>query len=345
MPTYTNIYVRSPWLVEETETAGDDIKCELYLWNDPSSVPGTATHTLSKPIPSSVQTTVYFDISPYCREYITHDLFTPVTAATASPVAEYCYCTVKTYVNEVLENTYNYICFDGYGEYADGKNPTISEIHLDEGTYYYDEDDSNRGAVYVHDDQVDTWTATYIGLVTGGAGTTVAYSNEVNYLPYVHTSYLAEGNTLEIKKNTVEQKTFTFKPTCEPRFTPIDCDFVNKYGAWQRIVFFKASKQTMAMNNKEHHLMPNDANYDTTLGTKHAFNTNMETTIVCNTGWVEESYDDVIKQLMLSERITLDSVPVLLNTKSVQRLQSVLNEELNYQLEFKYAYQDLNYYL
>ncbi len=114
MPTYTNIYVRSPWLVEETATAGDDIECKLFLWNDPDSEPATATHTLSKPIPSSVQTTVYFDISPYCREYITHDQFTPVTSPTASPVAEYCYCTVKTYKNTVLQNTYNYICFDGY---------------------------------------------------------------------------------------------------------------------------------------------------------------------------------------------------------------------------------------
>lgn len=345
MPAYTNIYVRSPWNVSESGTAGDDIQVDLYLWNDPSSIPGTATHTLSKPIPSSVATTVYFDISPYCREYITHDTFTPVTSPTASPVAEYCYCTVKTYKNTVLQNTYTYICFDGYGEYSEGYNPGISPIHLDEGTYYYDENDSNRGAVYVHDNQVDTWTATYIGLTTGGAGTTVAYGNEVNYLPYVHTSYLTEGNTLEIKKNTITVKTYTFKPVCEGRFTPIDCDFVNKYGAWQRIVFFKAKKETMTMNNTEYHLMPDAANYDTTLGQRKAFNTNMNTTIVCNTGWVEEAYDDVIKQLMMSERITLDGIPVLLNTKSMQRLQSVINEELNYQLEFKYAYQDLQYYL
>ncbi len=344
MPTYTNIYVRSPWLIEDTETAGDDIKVELYLWNDPDSQPGSPTHTLEKPIPSSVQTTVYFDISPYCREYITHDQFTPVTTPTASPVAEYCYCHVKTYVNDVAATTYDYICFDGYGEYADGKNPTISEIHMDAGTYLYDEDDSNRGAIYVHDDQVASWDVKYTGLTTGGT-TTQAFGNEVNYVPYVHTSYLSEGNTCEIRRATVTQKTFTFKPTCEGRYTPIVCDFVNKYGAWQRIIFFKVSKQTMNMVNKEFHLMPDDANYDTTLGTRKTFNTNMNTMIVCNTGWVEETYDDVIKQLLLSERITLDNVPVILDTKSVQRLQSVVQDELSYQLQFKYAYLDLNYYL
>lgn len=344
MPTYTDIYVRSPFLVEETETAGDDIKCELYLWNDPSSVPADPTHTLSKPIPSTVQTTVYFDISPYCREYITHDQFTAVTSPTAAPVAEYCYCTVKTYVNEVLENTYNYICFDGYGEYADGKNPVKEPVHLDEGTYYYDEDDTDRGAVYIHDDQVGTWTATYTGLTTGGT-TNVNFGNEVNYIPYVHTSYLSEGNTLEVKRNGIVKKTFTFEPVCEPRFTPIDCDFVNEYGAWQRIVFFKLSKQTMESKNDEFHLMPADANYDTTLGTRKVFNANMQTKIVCNTGWVPESYDDVIKQLMLSERVTLDGVPVIVDTKTMERRQSVINQELNYQVEFRYAYQDLNYYL
>ena len=52
-----------------------------------------------------------------------------------------------------------------------------------------------------------------------------------------------------------------------------------------------------------------------------------------------------MKQLMLSERVTLDRVPVIVDTKSLQKLQSVISDELNYQIEFRYAYDDLNYYL
>lgn len=341
MPTYTDIFVRSPRFVSQAGTAGDDIKCELYIWNDPSSQPANPVYTLQKPIPSSVSTTAYFDISPYCREYITHTSYTEITSLATAPVAEYCYCTVMLYKNDVLQSTTYFIAFDGFGYYADDYNPSLSPVLMTEGTYYIQEG-VNSGGVYVHDDQVATWTATYTGLSTGGT-TNVNITAEMSYLPYIHTSYEGEGNTLEIKKNGVTQKEFTFEEVCEPKYTPIKCDFVNKFGAWQRLIFFKASTQSFNTMGGEYHLMPSSVDYDVTENRRQTFNRNGIRSIKVNTGFVPESYKEVVKELMLSEKINLDDVPVKIKTQNVE-LQDHINKKLiNYEMEFEYSHNERNY--
>ncbi|QGG54051.1 hypothetical protein [Lysinibacillus pakistanensis] len=65
--------------------------------------------------------------------------------------------------------------------------------------------------------------------------------------------------------------------------------------------------------------------------------------ITCNTGWVEESYDDVITQLMLAETIKLDNQPYNLITDSVKLQQGINDNNINYTLEFRFAADKLNY--
>jgi hypothetical protein len=248
---------------------------------------------------------------------------------------------VKLYKNDVLDDTIYYIAFNGYGYYEDDYTPQLSPVLLTEGTYYIQES-VNSGGVYVHDDQVDTWSATYTGLTTGGT-TNVNITAEMSYLPYIHTSYAGEGNTLEIKKNTVTQKTFTFEEVCEPKYTPIKCDFVNRFGMWQRVIFFKASRQTFEASGDEYHLMPDDVNYDTTENRRQTFNRNAIRKIKCNTGFVPDSYKNVMKELLLSEKINLDDEPVKLVTQSVELQEHINNKTINYEIEFEYSHNQRQY--
>ena len=82
-------YVRSPYMIDVTGVANDSTQVALFLWNSPDSIPGTPTITLAKPVPSSDVLTVWYDISPYCRDYINHTSFTEVTTPTAANVEEY----------------------------------------------------------------------------------------------------------------------------------------------------------------------------------------------------------------------------------------------------------------
>lgn len=347
MPTYTPIFTRSPYVVTQSGSAGDDIEVKLYIWNSPSTEPVNPTYTLSKPIPSSIVTQAEFDISPFCEEYISHLTYTEVTALSNAGVGEYCYCTVRVYKNTVLQSTSYFIAFSGYGFHADGQNPTVTPTLLDEGEYYYEEG-VNSGGVFVYNDGTTAWTAVYTNLVTG-ATVTAVLSNTVNVIPYVYPTYLDAGNTLEIKKTIsgtpTVQKTFTFTPVCEPKYTTIKCDFVNRYGVWQRIIFFKASYQNYDAMGEEFNLMPSDSNYTVTEARRQTFNRNAKKSIRCNTGFVPESYKEVFKQLLLSETITLDDLPVKLKTQSVELQEHITKKLINYQIEFDYAYSERQYIL
>jgi hypothetical protein len=342
----TPIKVRSPYIVEVTGTLGDSTKVEIFLWNDPSSVPANPNYTLEKDIPSSIVAQASYDISPYIREFISHAVYSEVNADTAANVSEYCYCNTKVYKNGVLQTgggsyTEELICFDGFGFFEEGQNPTQENAMLTEGTYYVEEA-GNTGGVYYTTEPSGTWEAKWTGLETGTTST-VSITNTVGYVPYIPTALKWEKVKLEFLESSVVQYTYNFHPICEPKYVTINCDFVNRWGVWQRLVFFKASADNFAMDNKEYNLMSQDTDYSVTQNRRQVFNVNANESIKCNTGWVPESYREVIKELMLSETIRIDDKPVILSTKSTTLQKSINDNNINYGLEFKYAYKALNY--
>lgn len=339
----TPIYTRSPRFINETGTDGQDVRVDLFIWNSPDSIPATATKVLEKPIPSSTVTSVDFDISPYCREYIAFTTFSSVTSETALPVGEYCYCTAKTYLDDVLQATDEFICFDGYGFFADGSNPTASPILADAGTYYYETSNSDEGAIVVHDDQDVTWTVNYAETGSTAPATTITISNEVSQVPNVHPDYLLFGNTVTVYRAGVAQKTFVFEPICEGKYDIIKCDYIDRNGAWFRINFFKVSSSKFTAKAKEYNLMPPSRSYVTSANVRQSFNINGQDSITCNTGWVNDGYADKIKQLMLSEEVRLDGVPVKVKTMSTDLKKGINDKNINYKVDFDYSFSTLNY--
>jgi hypothetical protein len=160
----------------------------------------------------------------------------------------------------------------------------------------------------------------------------------------VYSTYGAVGNKLEIIDGSAAVLfTATFQPKEECKYTPVQLDFVNKFGAWQREWFFKASNDSLAVENTEYNLMPSRyPNYSTLEGQRQVFNANGKKMIRVNTDWVNESFKEVITQLMLSERILINKKPAKLNTKNTELFKSINTKLINYQLEFEFAYDVIN---
>lgn len=339
-----NIFVRSPYIISQTETVNDVVRADLYLYNNPASVPTTPTYSLSKVVPSSIVTTVNFDVSPYCREYISFKSFTSASTETAAGNNEYCNLRVMIYVNDVLDSTTNYVAFDGFGYYEQGYNPNLgdtsgitdSAVFLDEGTYYV-KDTGNGGGIYFNNVSGSLTQAVY------NSTDSIALTNGVKFVPYIHPNQIGVTNIVEIIEAGSAVRTYTFVPICEPKYTPLVCDFVNQYGVWQQIIFFKASEKNFEATGTEYHLMPSSVDYDILENRKQVFNRNAKKTITANTGFVPESYSDVMKAMLLSEKIMLDNEPVKLVTSSV-KLQEHINDRLiNYKVDFEYSHNQLNY--
>lgn len=349
----TNIFTRSPYIIEIDGASQVTASIELFIWLGYGSAPATYQYKLTKPIASSNDTRLWFDISPYINEYIefydVHDITTPTQAS----VASWANVKVKAYSNNTLQSTTTYKAFKGYTEFIDGYNFDNGKLLIDEGTYYYNSSASNKGNITLNNDVqgleiIYQRKAKYTDLVTSTTHYETLTHSKVLDIPCVY--YSTNGNKLEIVDYNTEDNTeeivytLYFRPKSECRYTPIQCDFINKFGAWQRTWFFKASQDTFEINQKNYNVMSTYSypDYKTYFGQSKSFNTNAKESIKVNTDWVEENYKEVIKQLMMSEMILLDGKPVILNTKSVELFKHINQKTINYQLEFNYAYNFAN---
>jgi hypothetical protein len=334
---------RSPLITSITGTAGQTAKVEFYIWNSPDSVPTTATLTASKPIPSENTLTVYFDASEYCRDYIAHTLFVPAVINTAEPVAGYCYLKTITYLNGVAQGTVsNYIMFDGYGLYTEGMNKKLASVGMTAGTYLVS-DTGDVGNLRIVDDGVNTWTIEYRPLVEETPVTAVTLTQEVGQAPYIHPDFRGSGgNRIEVKVDGNVNREFTFTEVCEGKYDVYLCDFVNKFGAWQRLTFFKVSKENFSTTDSEYKVMPQNLPYSTSENRIQRFNVNGKESIKLNTGWVDESFSEVMKQLMLSETIRLNDIPVNITSKSSPMKKGINDKNINYEVSFMYSFDTIN---
>lgn len=344
-----NINARSPYIVTINETGQIETKIEIFLWNGSGSMPATPQYTLSKLIPSSNNPATYYDISPYIREYISHaSLQTITTVISATPSTQWCNVGLKLFKKISTSfiqvgTTQTHFGLDGYGFYLDGANPALGNYLLSSSTYTYNYDLSGEyGWLTLYTGSGNS--VRYTNLNTSVVSTTALTTNEWRDVPRVRSGNYADGNLLEIIDgglNVLYSATFIPKEEC--KYTPIQIDFVNKFGAWQREWFFKASYDSLSVENTEYNLMPESyPTYDTKEGQRKVFNANGKETIRVNTDWVNESFKEVIKQMMLSERILIDEKAAKLNTKSIDLKKSINTSLISYEMEFEYAYDTIN---
>ena len=344
-----NINARSPYIVTINETGQIETKLEIYLWNGSGSMPTTPQYTLSKLIPSSNNPATYYDISPYIREYISHaSLQTITTIISATPSTQWCNIGLKLFKKLSTSfiqvgTTQTHFGLDGYGFYLDGANPALGNYLLSEGTYTYNYDLSGEyGWITLYTGSGNS--VRYTNLSSGATSVSALTNNEWRDIPRVRSGNYADGNTFEIidgSLNVLYKSTFVPKEEC--KYTPIQIDFVNKFGAWQREWFFKASYNGLSVENTEYNLMPNTyPAYDTKEGQRKVFNANGKETLKVNTDWVSESFNDVVKQMMLSERILIDKKAAKLNTKSIDLKKSINTSLISYEMEFEYAFDTIN---
>ena len=344
-----NINARSPYIVTINETGQIETKLEIYLWNGSGSMPTTPQYTLSKLIPSSNNPATYYDISPYIREYISHaSLQTITTIISATPSTQWCNIGLKLFKKVSTSfiqvgTTQTHFGLDGYGFYLDGANPALGNYLLSEGTYTYNYNLSGEyGWMTLYTGSGNS--VRYTNLSSGATSVSALTNNEWRDIPRVRSAFAADGNTFEIidgSSNVLYKSIFVPKEEC--KYTPIQIDFVNKFGAWQREWFFKASYNGLNVENTEYNLMPNTyPAYDTKEGQRKVFNANGKETLKVNTDWVSESFNEVIKQMMLSERILIDKKAAKLNTKSIDLKKSINTSLISYEMEFEYAFDTIN---
>ena len=168
---------------------------------------------------------------------------------------------------------------------------------------------------------LDAWAST--------VGETLTYTNyyDINLKD-------KDGTTLDTRR---------FYPTCEAKYSPSVMQFINKNGVWESITFFKKSESTINTTTNEFRRSLGSSSsagfsYDTTAHKYQRINTNGRKQFTLNTGWVGEDYDAIMEQMLMSERVMLDGLPVNVTTTSLT-LQKVINDKtINYTINVEEAF-------
>lgn len=375
------MYARTPYLIEIAETGQTGSKVELFIANS-STLPSTPTYVLKKNNPSATNNKTRYDIAPFVTEFIKNTYQNVYNGdGTASPATHSAFVRIDRYkdVNGTftLLNQTTVRAWDGYRSYTDsalnplipwgtglsllGQGQAFSMLSSPSGsTFYY----PYTGASSVPSGLLSPGYFT----VLLGVGAYVQYESleaipqtatitidNVNQraidLPVVFqqvsptsANFYATGNKIKLfTSNNILLYTATFKPLRECRYTPVPIDFVNKYGSWQRVHFFKASMDKMSFTSDDYNFltaMTTVNQWTVTDGQTRQMNRNGRKKITVNSGSVDESFKIIVEQILMSERIMVNGLPVKSINSDVDFIKIVNRKDLNYTLEFEYAYDE-----
>lgn len=177
--------------------------------------------------------------------------------------------------------------------------------------------------------------------------------DKIVYIRITPTTGLQTGDTIVVSTTEAgyeQSVTLTLEEVCEPKYDFLDVVFYNKYGALQIMPFHKKSMISMDSNSESYkrNLMDfvNDPTYNKEKHSIRQFHVTGKEKIQMNTGFIDESFNEVIRQLMLSEQVWVydgtEVKPITLDTKSVQFKTSVNDKLINYTFDFSYAFNKVN---
>lgn len=341
------IFVRSPYMIEIDEVGQVETKLQIYIWNGSGPAPASPTKTLSKKIPSTSNPATYYDISPYILEYINHNTLQSVSSLVNANTDQYANVLVKKFKKITTSfiqvgTDLEYLAFAGYGYFENGSNPIVSDYHLTPDTFYYNPLAASIGFLTFYANS--GYFVRHTNLVTGVVSTTSVGLEGMKNVPLVRPVWANDGNLFEVLTGGLIPK-FTAKmiPNVECKYDTVECNFVNKFGAWQSTFFFKASYENMTKQTSTYKMNPNSWPFYLQQEPQvQTFNTNARESLKVNTGFVTESYKEVIRELLLSDRILIDGLPYTLSTNSVELYKSINNKTINYELTFEAAFDMIN---
>ena len=188
-------------------------------------------------------------------------------------------------------------------------------------------------------------------------GTAPAITTRTLYVPentagYVPT-FSATGFTYNSFSTTATTKTvngvvWKIERQCSPKYTPYKITFVNKYGALEDIWFTLVRRNSIQTKSEmfKRNIVQANGSYDTYKHQSKTFNLTGNDGFVMNTPYVDETFNDTLQELMLSKKIWITEngqvLPVVLETKSLDFKQHVVDRLIQYEISFKYAFDKIN---
>ena len=171
---------------------------------------------------------------------------------------------------------------------------------------------------------------------------------------YLNTLSIGKVDTIHIGNTDGTLDIINVKTIDECRYEPKKITFVNKFGVLQDMYFFK--KMVEKMTTKRESYKSNILNLQQSNGyniyehTKRDFNISANESMTLSSGFLSESYNEVFKQLMLSEKVWITNrtdtsekvLPINIKTSDITYKTSLNDKLVEYTIEFDNSYNVLN---
>ena len=383
------INTRSPFYIKVSDSSLATATLKLYIYEgvkDTTPDAADLKYTITK---SELEANNYvvFEISELIRDYIDvkydgeYDSYcvwvNAVITAEDSSGSSISSPTVlpSNYTNQ-------FVAVEGYGYFEEGVNPEPSRTLLQSNkiiyrpsdynvnipifaedttsvTYFYnnteirtdtisDNDNTNQKIQYIYS-YVNSDTDTYQERVLNDGGTLEESVCLDRFLRNVETSPVdkiiinSSGSPEIVKIRTLDCSIYD----------PIKVTFVNKYGALQDLWFDKKSMNSINVQSNDYKASVMDFSstptYDTSAHQNRVLDLVGKESITMNTGYIDEEYNEVFRQLMLSEQVwmtrlteTEEVFPLRPKTQSLQFKTRINDKLVNYTVEFDFAFDKIN---
>lgn len=319
------------------------VKIYIYTGTEGNYTANDLKYTIQKERLSN-QTNIVLEIGELVRDYIDVTFNNDYRSTTIWVT------TAETLIDDVTGVEYetgspkvtNYLAFDGYGHFEDDINPQLSTDALyTSNNFYIPESIAGKFPIF----------AEGVGKVTiDSTDTQITDSGNSNQkIQYV--TIPADSSTIKVydTDDTTLLKTVTVNNICEPKFTHYKITFVNKYGAYQDIYFFKKTVETFNVTDEMYkvNIVDSDSvDYNTYDGQRQRYNTNAQTSLTMNTGFVKEDFTSAIEELFLSENVWIrwdgQTLPIVPKSKSFTQKTSLNDKLINYTVQFDFAFNKIN---
>lgn len=346
----------------------------VYTGEYGTNEPTNPTYTLFKEKTSS-QDIIVFEIGELVKDYVeiiyTGNYYNIVQNAWVR------WEVVRTYDDATTDTDLKGegIAFSGYGYFQDGINPELSQDLLQSNTKIYHNCDEplnipiltgEQGVFkvqYFNGDSLvseDTFGNTIETLTVDSieyfADSTVIKA-DMQFLKNSSSNVVVNPSSPAEPYNKVILTTATGKIItleiyciCEAKFTPYKVAFLNKFGVIQDLYFFKKRTDNVAISKeeyKENTLQTTSVvNYSLNEATKIPYNFKTQKSFTMNTGFVDEQYNEVIQQLLLTEHAWIhengEVTPVIPKTSSLEYKTSLNDRLINFTVDFDYAFNEVN---
>ena len=373
------INVRSPYFVNlaTTNLTSAQIEIRIYKGIAETSWQGSPQYTLTS---TAINAKVNFEIAELIKDYITaafNGNYLGLTDSGDDTTIYVDYRTTETLStgSPVVTDVLGLRGFYGYGFFEDGVNPQLLQGYLQSNTTILKPDDNalrvpvdNENTTSVaflnKGEQIYVWTAlSGLKIRDQIQYVSTASADVDNYRERVIDSggtfednpciqEFLRNETIypvdEVIINAVEGVTvLNIENIEECKYTPYKLTFINKFGVYQDIWFFKNSQLALSTNEERYksNILTN--------GTYHTYDPqiklltkNGKRSLTLNSGFYPESNNDVFEQLFLSEKVWIEyeqkTLGITIESKSFNYKTSITDGVINYTIDVSFAFDTIN---